>query len=88
MRTAGSNRPRGELRAVTFTPESPVIHKKENRPEAADYGRSNPRNQRLIDFFAEHTHYLAARSELKTSTWQYPFLRDFGNESAAVGLHP
>ena len=28
----------------------PVIRKKENRPEAADYGRSNPRNQRRIDF--------------------------------------
>ena len=27
-----------------------VIRKKENRPEAADYGRSNPRNQRRIDF--------------------------------------
>ena len=28
----------------------PVIRKKENRPEAADYDRSNPRNQRRIDF--------------------------------------
>ena len=27
-----------------------VIRKKENRPEAADYGRSNLRNQRRIDF--------------------------------------
>ena len=27
-----------------------VIRKKENRPEAADYGRSNPRNQRRLDF--------------------------------------
>ena len=27
-----------------------MIRKKENRPEAADYGRSNPRNQRRIDF--------------------------------------
>ena len=30
--------------------ERAVIRKKENRPEAADYGRSNPRNQRRIDF--------------------------------------
>ena len=29
---------------------SAVIRKKENRPEAADYGRSNPRNQRRLDF--------------------------------------
>ena len=27
-----------------------MTRKKENRPEAADYGRSNPRNQRRIDF--------------------------------------
>ena len=27
-----------------------MIRKKENRPEAADYGRSNLRNQRRIDF--------------------------------------
>ena len=27
-----------------------MILKKENRPEAADYGRSNPRNQRRIEF--------------------------------------
>ena len=33
---------------------SPTVNsastKKETRPEAADYGRSNPRNQRRIDF--------------------------------------
>ena len=32
-----------------------VIRKKETRPEAADYGRSNPRNQRRIDFLRSTT---------------------------------
>ena len=32
-----------------------VIRKKETRPEAADYGRSNPRNQRRINFLRSTT---------------------------------
>ena len=39
-----------------------VIRKKENRPEAADYGRSNPRNQRRIDFLRSTTPAVAPPS--------------------------
>ena len=31
-------------------PATPVIRKKEERPEAADHSKSKTRNQRLIDF--------------------------------------
>ena len=40
----------------------PVIRKKENRPEEADYGRSNPRNQRRIDFLRSTTPAVAPPS--------------------------
>ena len=39
-----------EVGVPVLCQNSAVIRKKENRPEAADYGRSNPRNQRRLDF--------------------------------------
>ena len=57
----------------------PVTRKKENRPEAADYGRSNLRNQRRIDFLRSTTllngeaeNHSCARMELLTCCSDIP----------------
>ena len=67
-----------------------MIRKKENRPEAADYGRSNLRNQRRIDFLRSTARTttrfdLTARSatshRLSSLVVESPRGQNFGKES-------